>query len=299
MKSFQLKRRVASRECGITVSHFCTAVIGVSRKMLTSIKHHGDILLNGKHVNVYEEVKEGDEVHLIFPLEAPAEDMMVTEGPVDIVYEDDWLLVVNKPPGMASIPSRLHPDNSLANYVLGYYRSKGIPYAIHIVNRLDRDTSGLVVFAKHAFCHHLMSRKQKNGKIDRNYIALIEGQVAPQTIDAPIGRAEGSFIERCVTEEGQHAVTHLLEVEPFTAAGHELSLLRIKLETGRTHQIRVHLAYIGHPLVGDTLYGGRPILSRQALHSAVARFDHPGTGEPCVFEAALPEDMRSHSLIMG
>ncbi|OIN67735.1 RNA pseudouridine synthase [Exiguobacterium sp. KRL4] len=290
--AFQLEEQVTKQQDGWSVGHFCTTRLHISRKMLVSIKHHGEILRNGEHVIVNEIVHAGDRIHVRFPEEAPASDMHATSGELEILFEDDWLLIVNKPPGMASIPSRLHPERSLSNFVLGYYQQHQIPYAIHIVNRLDRDTSGLVVFAKHALAHHQLSKMQQTGLLDRRYIALIEGQITPQTINLPIGQTDHSFMERMVREDGQHAVTHILTSEPLSAFSRELSQLTIKLETGRTHQIRVHLAALGHPLVGDTMYKGTPLIPRQALHSASASFPHPRTGEVMRFEAPLPDDLR-------
>ncbi|WP_251132171.1 MULTISPECIES: RluA family pseudouridine synthase [unclassified Exiguobacterium] len=291
MMVFELKETVTHEQVGWSVGHFCTTRLRISRKMLVSIKHHGDILRNGQHVNVNESVDLDDEIHVSFPEEHPAEDMIATQGELDILFEDEWLLIVNKPPGMASIPSRLHPERSLANFVLGYYKQRQIPYAIHIVNRLDRDTSGLVIFAKHALAHHQLSKMQQNGLLDRRYVALIEGELGPQTIDLPIGQTDHSFMERMVREDGQRAVTHILKSTAVEAFMRTISQLEIKLETGRTHQIRVHLAALGHPLVGDTMYRGTPLIPRQALHSASARFPHPGTGEMVMFEAPLPSDL--------
>lgn len=291
MMVFQLKETVTQEQVGWSVGHFCTTRLHISRKMLVSIKHHGDILRNGQHVNVNESVDLDDEIHVTFPEEQPAADMIATQGELDIIFEDAWLLIVNKPPGMASIPSRLHPERSLSNFVLGYYKQKQIPYAIHIVNRLDRDTSGLVIFAKHALAHHQLSKMQQSGLLDRRYVALIEGELKPQTIDLPIGQTDHSFMERMVREDGQRAVTHILKSTAIEAFMRTISQLEIKLETGRTHQIRVHLAALGHPLVGDTMYRGTPLIPRQALHSASARFPHPGTGELVTFEAPLPSDL--------
>lgn len=289
--AFQIEQDVTEKESGWSVGHFCTTRLKISRKMLVSIKHHGDILCNGQHVNVGESVHSGDRIHVRFPEEQPAQDMHATSGELAILFEDEWLLVVNKPPGMASIPSRLHPERSLSNFVLGYYREQSIPYAIHIVNRLDRDTSGLVVFAKHALAHHQLSKMQQNGLLDRRYVAFIEGTISPQTINLPIGQTDHSFMERMVRADGQQAITHILASKSFQAFNRDLSRLTIKLETGRTHQIRVHLAALGHPLVGDTMYKGTPLIARQALHSASATFPHPGTGEVMTFVAPLPDDL--------
>ncbi|WP_214823277.1 RluA family pseudouridine synthase [Exiguobacterium sp. s28] len=272
----------------VPLRDFLMTDCGISRKMLTQIKQGGLILVNGKPRTVRYDISEGDDVTVHFPVEQPAETMVRSSRPLTILFEDDYLLAVDKPAGIATIPSRLHPDDTLANAVLGYYERIGLQSAIHVINRLDRDTSGVVLFAKYAYVHHRFSKLQQTGGLSRTYLALVEGEVSPQTIDAPIGRAPDSIMERIVTADGQHAVTHILEVEPHEA----YTALTIALETGRTHQIRVHLRHIGHPLLGDTMYGGKTVLDRHALHSASATFCHPMTGERLVIEATYPHDFR-------
>ncbi|WP_114165413.1 RluA family pseudouridine synthase [Exiguobacterium sp. TNDT2] len=272
----------------VPMRDFLMTDCGISRKMLTQIKQGGLILVNGEPRTVRYDISEGDDVTVHFPVEQPAETMVRTSRPLTILFEDDYLLAVDKPAGIATIPSRLHPDDTLANAVLGYYGRIGLQSAIHVINRLDRDTSGVVLFAKYAYVHHRFSELQQTGGLARTYLALVEGDVSPQTIDASIGRAPDSIMERIVTADGQHAVTHILEAEPIGA----YTTLTIALETGRTHQIRVHLRHIGHPLLGDTMYGGKPVLDRHALHSASATFCHPMTGERLVIEATYPRDFR-------
>ncbi|TCI55980.1 RluA family pseudouridine synthase [Exiguobacterium sp. SH1S21] len=279
-------RRVA--ETNVPLRDFLMGDCGISRKMLTQVKHGGLILVNEEPRTVRFDVSSGDEVTVHFPLEQPAETMVRSRRPLTVIYEDDYLLAVDKPAGIATIPSRLHPDDTLANAVLGYYERIGLHSAIHVINRLDRDTSGVVLFAKYAYVHHRFSELQKRGGLSRTYIALVEGLVERQTIDAPIGRAEHSIMERVVTDDGQRAVTHVRHVE----SRGDYTALTIQLETGRTHQIRVHMRHIGHPLLGDTMYGGRPVLARHALHSSSAAFDHPLTGESIVIEAAYPVDFQ-------
>ncbi|MCC5892393.1 RluA family pseudouridine synthase [Exiguobacterium sp.] len=273
-------------ETNVPLRDFLMTDCGISRKMLTQVKHGGLILVNGEPRTVRYDVSPGDAVTVHFPVEHPAATMVRSTRPLTVLYEDDYLLAVDKPPGIATIPSRLHPDDTLANAVLGYYEQIGLSSAIHVINRLDRDTSGVVLFAKYAYVHHRFSELQKKGGLTRTYVALAEGAVEPQTIDAPIGRAEHSIMERVVTEAGQHAVTH---VRAAVVHG-GVSALTIQLETGRTHQIRVHMRHIGHPLLGDTMYGGTPVIDRHALHSASATFSHPLTKETLTVQASLPQD---------
>ncbi|WP_214695498.1 RluA family pseudouridine synthase [Exiguobacterium sp. s160] len=283
MHGFMIHRVV---EKALPLRDFLMGDLGISRKMLTLLKHDGEIEVNGIHRTVRHVLEPGDEVVVRFPPESPSTDMVVSDRPIHILYEDETVLAVDKPAGIATIPSRLHPTDTLANAVLGYYRQIGLTSAIHVINRLDRDTSGVVLFAKYGFIHHRFSELQKANALTRSYVALVEGEVPIQTIDAPIGRAENSIIERIVSEDGQRAVTHILDCRQFGGD----SLLTIQLETGRTHQIRVHLRHIGHPLIGDSMYGGAARMSRHALHSASAHFIHPMTGEKVMIEAPIPED---------
>lgn len=283
MTGFSL-RRVADRT--VPLRDFLMGDLGISRKMLTQVKQAGSIEVDGIFRTVRHVLKAGEEVVVHFPVETPSASMVASERPLSIVYEDEYLLAVDKPAGIATIPSRLHPVDTLANAVLGYYQASGLQSAIHVVNRLDRDTSGVVLFAKYAFVHHRFSELQISGGLTRSYLALVEGDVNKQTIDAPIGRAPDSIMERVVTEDGQRAVTHIRDVERMD----DVSLLTIQLETGRTHQIRVHLRHIGHPLVGDSMYGGSSRMERHALHSASASFVHPMTSKQMLIEAPLPND---------
>ncbi|MBT2659832.1 RluA family pseudouridine synthase [Bacillus sp. ISL-45] len=264
----------------------------ISKSALTDIKFKGGFIsVNDQEVNVRYALKTADRVRIEFPPEVPSEGMKGEEIPLSIIYEDEYLLVVNKPPGMNTIPSREHPYGSLASGLIGYYESHGIPATTHIVTRLDRDTSGLVLIAKHSHVHHLFSKQQRSGGVKRSYEAFAEGFVeqGDGMIDAPIARKPDSIIEREVHPDGQYACT-LFEVkkryEGFTH-------MKLWLKTGRTHQIRVHLSYFGHPLLGDTLYGGsRYSISRQALHCRELTFSHPFLHKQMHFTASLPIDMQ-------
>lgn len=283
MTRLHMSRVVESR---ISLRDFLMQECGISRKMLTQLKHEGSIIVNGEPRTVRHDLECGDQVDVLFPPEHPSEQMVPSERPLTILYEDAYVLAVEKPAGIASIPSRLHPRDTLANAVLGYYAQIGLASAIHIVNRLDRDTSGVVLFAKYAYVHHRFSEAQKAGRLMRTYKALVKGEVRPQTIDAPIGRAEGSIMERTVRGDGQHAITHIVSSERRG----EYSLLTLRLETGRTHQIRVHLRHLGYPLVGDTMYDGPSGMERHALHSADASFHHPMTGQWMTVTSDVPDD---------
>jgi 23S rRNA pseudouridine1911/1915/1917 synthase len=236
-----------------------------------------------------------DRLTVAFPLEEPSEGLIREKIPLNILYEDDFLMVVNKRNGMSSIPSREHPTGSLANGLVGYYYEKGINSTVHIVTRLDKDTSGLVLIAKHRHIHHLLSKQQKNGILKRTYRAFAEGKLpAEGVIEEPIGRMDDSIIKREVRSDGQFARTQYKVCCYYPV----FTFVELHLDTGRTHQIRVHLSYLGYPLVGDDLYGGsRQLLNRQALHCAKLEFNHPISMQPLSFSVSLPEDM--NKLIQG
>lgn len=268
----------------------------ISKRALAEIKFNGGrILLNGQEVTVRSIVHQGDQVTVSLPAETVSRTVQPEKLAVDIVYEDEHLLVINKKAGMATIPSREHPLHTLANAVLGYYAEKGIPATFHAVNRLDKDTSGLLLVAKHRLAHNRLSKLQQAGKLKRYYQAFVEGHLeqVEGTIDAPIGRSSDSIITREVKEDGQRAVTHYA-VRSVT--GHA-TLVDIKLETGRTHQIRVHFSHLGHPLLGDELYGGRrDIINRQALHCYRVEFEHPFQQRIIAIEREIPNDMEAITL---
>lgn len=268
----------------------------ISKKGLSQIKFHGGlILVNGKEENVRYVLKKDDEVKIYFPLERPSEGLIIEEGPLNIVYEDDALLIVDKPPHVSTIPSKEHPSGTIANFLCGYFQKKGLESTIHIVTRLDRDTSGLVCIAKHSHIHHLMTQMLQQNMIEKQYEAIVHGHVKEEnkTIIAPIGRSNTSIIERVVCEEGQYAHTDVKVLKRFTVVDKPFTHVRLMLHTGRTHQIRVHMAYIGHPLAGDDLYGGlREYIHRQALHCVHLSFPHPLTNEPLTFHSPLSPDIQ-------
>ena len=266
---------------------------GYSYQNLTQLKKMREsILINGVWSYMRTAVKDGDilTVHIQEPESSP--NIPPVKLPLDIVYEDEDIVVVNKPAGMPVHPSLNNYENSLANGLMYYYQEQGKPFIFRCTNRLDRDTSGLTVVAKHMVSSSILSSMGMRHEITREYLAIVRGALNPSegTIDAPIGRTGSSLIERKIDfENGERAVTHYRVVEEQN--GH--SLVSLILETGRTHQIRVHMKYIGHPLVGDYLYNpDMEYIDRQALHSHRLSFTHPVTGEKMEFTAPLPTDMR-------
>lgn len=265
---------------------------GISRRALADIKFAGGMIkVNGQEQTVRYLLQELDVLEVLFPPEEPSAHLTGDPIELSIVYEDRDMIVVNKPAFMNTIPSQQHPTESLANALIYYYNQTGIEAAVHIVTRLDRNTSGLVLIAKHRHAHHLFSLMQRVHTINRTYEAFVAGQLqhSKGTINAPIGRKPGSIIEREVREDGKKAITHFQLIRQYK----QFAYVNLRLETGRTHQIRVHMSDIGHSLLGDDLYGGDlTMIERQALHCSQLQFIHPFTKEECHFHAALPIEMK-------
>ena len=249
------------------------------------------ILVNGVHYYMRQELSTGDHLQVRICETQNSEKIPPTKLPLDIVYEDEDLLVLNKPAGMPIHPSLNNYTNSIANALAYYFQSQGKPFIFRCCNRLDRDTSGLTIVSKHLVSGSILSDMTKYREVHREYLAIARGSVTPSegTIQAPLGRKEGTIIERTVDwEHGEDAVTHYKVIKE--ANGH--SLVSLRLETGRTHQIRIHMKYLGYPLIGDYLYNpDMEYMTRQALHSHHMEFTHPITGAHMSFTAPLPEDM--------
>lgn len=291
-KRFALEFTVDSER--ILLREFLQAM-GISKRTLTAVKYEGGkLLVNGAERSVRHILSRGDLVIVEFPPEEPSEGLVPEIGPLEILYEDDAILIINKPAGQGTIPSRDHPNGTVANYVAGKFATEKIPSTVHIVTRLDTDTSGLVCIAKNRHIHHLLSEQMRTVGFHRGYMAFVEGYIEQDAfvVEQPIGRKDGSIIERTVREDGQYARTDVRVLERFVRNEMQYTSVTIKLFTGRTHQIRVHMKWLGHPLIGDDLYGGsREILGRQALHCASIGFRHPLTGEPLMFTSELPLDL--------
>ena len=263
---------------------------GFSRKLIVSLKPlDNGILVNGERKYVDYLLKEND------LLEINSQDKLneiePVEIPLDIIYEDEELLIINKQSDLPVHPSHDNQQHSLANAVLYYFEKNKINSSFHCINRLDRDTTGLTIIAKNRHCAALLSRQATNREIERLYLAIVDGKTEPSgTVDLPIGRENG--IKRKIDEYGETAITHYQTLNYYPA--NNISLVQLKLETGRTHQIRVHMQAIGHPLVGDFLYNpGNKLMNRQALHASELTFTHPTTKEKMHFTAPLPDDMNN------
>lgn len=278
---------------GLLLRDYLQDVQGISRRLLKTVKYGGGAMMVNREIrSVRSRLQAGDQIELQFPPEVTSGRIQPEPIPLSIVYEDDAVLVIDKPAGMATIPSINHPSGTIANAVLAYYQQQHLPFTVHIVTRLDRDTSGLLLIAKHRYSHSLLSKAQQHGTIKRSYQAITEGELVLDqcTIDEPIGRKEGSIIQRTVTEDGKCAHTAYKVIRRQNG----YSLVDVTLQTGRTHQIRVHFSHIGYPITGDQLYGASGcLINRQALHCSSLAFDHPFTAKPMIFQSALPEDMNN------
>lgn len=266
----------------------------LSRSQLQNLIEAGSVTCNGSPLNKKDKLKAGQTILLTLPDPQPIE-AQPQNIPLDIVYEDDSLLVVNKPKGMVVHPAPGNPDGTMVNALLWHCagRLSGIGGAIRpgIVHRIDKDTSGLLIVAKNDTTHRHLAEQIKAHSFTREYEAIVYGHFKERqfTVDAPIGRHKTDRKKMCVTEENsRHAVTHVQVLAEYPGFSH----IRCRLETGRTHQIRVHMAYMGHPVVGDPVYApGRPDcgVQGQCLHAKKIGFIHPRTGEYMEFDSALPQ----------
>lgn len=273
----------------ILAKNFLKSACGISSTHWKKIKFTGNFSRNGEIISHPARliVHEGD--ILTWNLEETS-DIIPENIPIDIKYEDEFLLIVDKSKGMLVHPTHGEISGTLANAVMGYYKSIGLKIAFHPVHRLDRNTSGLILVVKAPELHHKLAPRGKK-LFERKYYAIVEGIVKEKsgTINLPIGRDETSIVKRMVRKDGQEAITHYETISVFD----NMTLLKVTLQTGRTHQIRVHFSHIGHPLAGDDLYGGsREKIARHALHSAEISFTHPVSGKFIRVVSEIPSDMK-------
>lgn len=283
--------QITEIDSGLRVEQFLRRR-GYSAQNLACIKRMPQsVIVNGSHYYMRDMLSAGDRLSIRIQEAECSKKIPPADIPLDIVYEDEDIIVVNKPAGMPIHPSMNNYENSMANALAWYYKSQGKPFIFRCCNRLDRDTSGLTVVAKHLVSGSILSAMSCRRQISREYLAIAKGEVFPRsgTIDAPLSRKPGTVIERCVDfEHGETAITHYRTVS--VKNGH--SLVSLHLETGRTHQIRIHMKHIGYPLIGDYLYNpDTGNIKRQALHSHRLCFSHPVTAEHMEFTAPLPDDM--------
>ena len=289
----RLELVITRAQDGQEVNTLLRRTLGLSGTVLRRVKWLEDgITLDGVRVNVRVRVQAGQTLSVRLTDPAPTSGVTPAEGPLDIVYEDADLAVLNKAPGVLVHPGHGHFDDTLGNFLMWHYRENGDESDFHPVHRLDKGTSGLLVVAKHAHGQEKLKKQLHTDQFRRVYLAVCDGAPPERkgTVDAPIGPVEGSLTARQVRPDGRPARTHYQVLETRGSR----TLVELELETGRTHQIRVHMAHIGCSLTGDFLYGteNRALIGRPALHSARLEFIHPITGERLRFSAPLPEDMQ-------
>lgn len=285
----QLKYIVKNNE--FNINQILQNELNISSRLLYKLIKSNKVLLNDNICDTRNSANVGDIITVDFNYEEDNSNIVPTKMDLDIVFEDEWLLVINKPASVAIHPSVLHYSDSLCNGIRFYFDSIGLKKKIRPVNRLDLNTSGLVVFAKCEYIQECLISQMKDNLFKKEYLAFCEGifEKKSGTIDLPIARKENSIIERCISKDGQTSITHYEVLKEFG----NYSLVKCSLETGRTHQIRVHMSAISHPLIGDSLYGSiSGLIDRQALHCYKLHFMHPITKKFMDFVGEMPMDFK-------
>lgn len=264
----------------------------ISSRLQHKLITNRHIYLNNNVIDTRSSVNIDDIITINLDFEEENDNIIATNIKLNIVYEDDCFLILNKPAGIAVHPSIQHYTDSLANGVKFYFETIGLHKKIRPVNRLDLNTSGLIIFAKNEYVQECLIKQMQDNTFQKYYIAFVEGTFTDKKgiINLPIARKENSIIERCISPSGQEAITDYVIIDEFDS----FSIVKCHLQTGRTHQIRVHMSAIGHPLLGDTLYGHTSsLINHQALHSYKVSFVHPITKQIMNFTCELPDDMKA------
>ncbi len=275
-------------DIGKTLRQVLKEKLDFSSRLLSKLKQSKTVFVDGEHTKYHEIIKEGNQIKVVIE---ESNHFVPQNINLEIVYEDVDLILVNKQPGIVTHPTKSHPDNTIANAVTWYLKNKNINCKVRFVNRLDMDTSGLLIIAKNPYCHHILSKQMQEDKIKKKYTAFVWGLIKEDSgkIEAPIYKPSHESIERVVDEKGQYSLTKYKVLKRYKNA----TMLEVDLITGRTHQIRVHLSHIGHPLIGDSLYGKNDsdLISRQALHATYLSFLQARYKNLVEVKASLPEDL--------
>ena len=287
-----MRYETQERDEGLKIRDVLKRRLDFSTRLIRKLKEEGGVFLDGEGRWLNVPVRKGQLIEVRFPEEKNWFEPQ--EIPLDIRWEDEDLLILNKQPGIVVHPTKGHPSGTIANGLAYYMMQKGENWKIRFVNRLDMDTSGLLIVSKNAFSQEHLQQQMKSGTIVKKYLAVVEGILEEEegVIDLPIGLIGENEVGRCVREDGYPSVTKYKKIREI---GKERTLAELTLETGRTHQIRVHMSHIGHPVTGDSLYG-KPdpeSIGRQALHAWALSFDHPITKQRIEITAELPADMEA------
>lgn len=281
---------IKENEKELPVKELLKRNFGFSSRLMTKLKVNNLVCLNDVPIKMYQKGNPGDRISVFLPKEKS--EFEPENIPISVVYEDDDLLIINKQPGYVVHPTKGHPCHTMANGIMNYMLGQQKHYKIRFINRLDMDTSGLLAVAKNSHCQDDMSRQMSENGVTKKYIAVVKGVITEEegTVDLPIDREHEDHVKRAVLKDGYPSVTHYRVLERFEKG---YTLVELVLETGRTHQIRVHMSHIGHPIVGDVLYGEASVwlIERQALHARYLAFRHPVSGRFIELEAPLPDDM--------
>jgi 23S rRNA pseudouridine1911/1915/1917 synthase len=290
-----LEKKVTNIQEGTKIREYLKTELGLSTRLIRSASINKKIFVNDQVVKMNRVLTPGEIIKIDLEKDE-SQDIAPEKMDIDIVYEDEDILVVNKKPFMVVHPTKSYQSGTLANGVINYFMESNQNCIVRLVSRLDMNTSGLIIIAKNQFSHGMLSKEMTENKVEKRYLAMVHGIMKEKqgTIDLPIYKPEGieNGTRRIVDERGQRSITHYKVVEEFE----EASLVECKLETGRTHQIRVHLSHLGHSIYGDTLYGHgeeeEDLIKRQALHAYALDFESPRTGEMLSLKSELPEDMK-------
>lgn len=289
-----LEHTIDKDDAGKPVRTILKNRLHLSKKFLNKLKLQNKIFINNVPVRVNYIVKENDILKAELELEEDCENIEPQNIPIDIIYEDDCLLVLNKQPGIVVHPTFNHPNSTIANGIVYYLKQKGITKKVRPVSRLDRETSGIIIFAKNQFAQDILIKQMQEKIFEKEYLGIVQGIPSNNTgtINLPIERKPESIMLRWISDSGAPSITHYEVLEIFPKCN--TALLRFKLETGRTHQIRVHCQAMGFPIYGDTLYSDNTVflIERQALHSHTTKILHPETKKELIFNAELPSDMK-------
>ena len=291
MNNSKFEYLVTEQDKELRIKELLKRNFGFSSRLMGKLKVLNGVFLNGNPVKMFEKPQEGDKITVTLPREKS--EFEPENIPISVVYEDEDLLIINKQPGYVVHPTKGHPCHTIANGIMNYMINNNKLFKIRFINRLDMDTSGLLVIAKNSHCQDDFSKQMSENAVTKKYIGIVKGIIKEEDgrIDLPIDKEHEDHLKRAVVQGGYPSVTNFKVLERFPKG---YTMVELLLETGRTHQIRVHMSHLGYPVIGDVLYGEAAVwlIERQALHAKYLSFKHPVSGEFMEIEAPLPQDMQ-------